>query len=110
MSGIRLRAGGNDLRTFRVSQVLEDSPAAEARLREDDVLTAIDGAPASKFALDEIYQMLKRPGREYKLSLRRNGETFFVKIRMRRLVLTRAEQLGPERRGRASQHDWCCEG
>jgi hypothetical protein len=30
--------------------------------------------------------MLKRPGREYKLSLRRNGETFFVKIRMRRLV------------------------
>jgi hypothetical protein len=86
MSGIRLRTGGDDFRTFRVSQVLENSPAAEAELREGDVLVAIDGAPASKFTLDEIYQMLKRQGCEYKLDLRRDGETFFVKIKMRRLV------------------------
>lgn len=86
MSGIRLRAEGNDFRTFRVSQVLENSPAAEARLREGDVLAAIDGAPASRFTLDEIYQMLKRQGREYNLGLRRDGETFFVQIKMRRLV------------------------
>jgi aspartyl protease/PDZ domain-containing protein len=86
MSGIRLRAGGNDLRTFRVSQVLENSPAAEGGLREGDVLTAIAGAPASKFTLDEIYQMLKRPGRQYKLNFRRDGETFFVRITTRRLI------------------------
>jgi hypothetical protein len=86
MSGIRLRAVGNDLRTFRVSQVLDDSPAAEVGLREGDVLTDIDGTAAAKFTLDEIYQMLKRPGREYKLDFRRNGEMFFVKITTRRLV------------------------
>ena len=86
MSGIRLRAEGDDFRTFTVSQVLENSPAAEARLREGDLLAAIDGAPASSFSLDEIYQMLMRQGSEYKLSLRRGGEMFFVKIKMQRLI------------------------
>lgn len=86
MSGIRLRAGGTDLRTFTVSQVLEDSPAAEAGLREGDVFTHINGTAASKFTLDEIYEMLKQPGRQFKLKFRRNGEPFFVKITTRRLV------------------------
>ena len=86
MSGIRLRAGGDDFRTFRVYQVLEDSPAAEAGLRVGDILAFIDGAAASRFTLDEIYQMLKQQGREYKLSFKRGGETLSVKIKMRRLV------------------------
>lgn len=86
MSGIRLRADGRDFRTFRVYQVLEKSPAAEAGLREGDVLAAIDGASASKFSLDEIYQMLKQQGREYKLSVRRGDRTFSVKIKMERLI------------------------
>lgn len=86
MSGIRLRAGGGDFRTFRVYQVLEKSPASEAGLREGDVLSAIDGIPASRFSLDEIYQMLKRQGREYKITVRRRNKTFSVKIRMERLI------------------------
>ena len=86
MSGMRLRAEGGDLRTFRIYQVLEDSPAGEARLRKGDVLVAINGAPASRFSLDEIYQMLKQQGRQYRLRLRRGGGTLTVKIKMRRLV------------------------
>jgi len=86
MSGIRLRAGGADFRTFRVCQVLEKSPASVAGLREGDVLSAIDGVPASRFSLDEIYQMLKRQGREYELLVRRDNKTFSVKIKMERLI------------------------
>ncbi len=86
MSGIRLRAGGGNFRTFKVYQVEENSPAAHAGLREADVLAAIDGAPASRFSLDEIYQMLKRQGREYKLSVRRNNETLSVTIKTQRLI------------------------
>ena len=86
MSGIRLRAGGGNFRTFKVYQVLENSPAAHAGLREGDVLAAIDGAPASRFSLDEIYQMLKQQGREYKLSVRRNNETLSVTIKTQRLI------------------------
>jgi hypothetical protein len=51
-----------------------------------DVLTAIDGLAASRFTLDEIYQMLKRQGREYKLSFKRGAGTISVKIKMRRLI------------------------
>jgi hypothetical protein len=86
MSGLSLRAYGNNLRTFRVYQVLADSPAAEAGLRVGDVLAAIDGVAAARFTLDEIYQMLKQQGREYKLSFKRGGGTLSVKIKMRRLI------------------------
>ena len=55
-------------------------------MRVGDVLAAVDGVAASRFTLDEIYQMLKRQGREYKLSLRRGGGTLSVKIKTRRLI------------------------
>jgi hypothetical protein len=86
MSGIRLRAEGRNFRTFRVYQVLDDSPAAEAGLRKRDVVAAINGAPASRFSLDEIYQMLKQQGREYSLDITRGARRFTIKIKMRRLV------------------------
>jgi C-terminal processing protease CtpA/Prc len=69
-----------------VYQVIADSPAAEAGVRVGDVLTAIDGVPAARFTLDEINQMLKVPGREYKLSFKRGAGTLSMKIKMRRLI------------------------
>jgi predicted aspartyl protease len=101
MSGISLRAyrkesvhrrvgvatgSPNQLKTFRVYQVIADSPAAEAGVRVGDVLTAIDGVPAARFTLDEINQMLKVPGREYKLNFKRGAGTLSMKIKMRRLI------------------------
>jgi hypothetical protein len=86
MSGISLRAYGDDLRTFRVYQVLANSPAAEAGLRVGDVLTSIDGVTASRFTLDEVWQMMKQPGREHQLSIKRASWTSSVKIKTRRLI------------------------
>jgi hypothetical protein len=86
MSGIRLRAEGDDLRRFRISQVLQGSPAEEAGLHEGDLLDSIDGTPASGFSLDDIYQMLKRQTREYKMLVKRGNEILSVKITTRRLV------------------------
>jgi aspartyl protease/PDZ domain-containing protein len=86
MSGIRFRAEGNDLRTFRVFQVLKDSPAAAAGIREGDLLDTIDGVPASGYSLDDIYQALKQQGRNYQLRIKRGRETLSANIKMRRLI------------------------
>ena len=43
-SGMALLAEGPDYRTFRVRQVLEDSPATEAGVQAGDIITSIDGS------------------------------------------------------------------
>jgi hypothetical protein len=86
MSGVRFRAGGEAFRTFTAYQVLENSPAARAGLRKGDVLTGIDGVSASTFTLDQIYQMLKEPGRVYTLSVRRSNRTLSLKVKTERLI------------------------
>lgn len=86
MSGISFRAYGDHLRTFRIYQVLENTPAAEAGLRVGDELLSVDDTAAIGLTLEKIIQMLKVPGREYKLSIRRAREIFSVKLRTRRLI------------------------
>jgi PDZ domain-containing protein/aspartyl protease len=86
MSGISLRAYGDDLRTFKVYQVLTDSPASEAGLRVGDVITNIDRVRASRFTLEKVWQMMKQPGREHRLLIKRGGRTISVKITTRKLI------------------------
>jgi len=86
MSGISFRAYGNDFRTFRIYQVLEDSPAAKGGLRVGDVLLSVDDVPASRLTLEQIVQMLKVEGREYRLRMKRGSETISVTIKMRRMI------------------------
>src|SRR5207245_627633 len=60
MSGIRLRAEGDDFKTLRVRRVVENSPATEAGVREGDVISAVDGKPAAELTLSQINQMFKQ--------------------------------------------------
>ena len=86
MSGIGLYAEGENFSIIRIHRIIEDSPAAEAGLRESDVILAIGGQPVSSFALDQLYQMFKQEGREYDLSIMRGGERLQVRLRLRRLA------------------------
>ena len=84
-AGIALRAEPPGYRTFRVSELLEDSPAAEAGLAVGDVITAIDGTAASDLTLTGVNDMLERPiARE--LSIRRAERTLKVTITPRPLI------------------------
>lgn len=83
MSGISLVADGDDL---LVDDVDKHSPAAEAGVLGGDILVAVNGRPASVLGLDEIRTMFMQEGKEYLLSLKRNGKAVQVKLKLRRLI------------------------
>src|SRR6185295_5175109 len=84
-SGIALRAYGPDYRTFRVREVLEASPAAEAGIVEDDVIEAIDDTTADRLTLSAINELLEKPAR-YRLTIRRGERVIETTLTPKRLI------------------------
>lgn len=84
-SGVALRAGGSDYRTFRVLDVLEDSPATEAGVREGDVIVAIDDTPAQQLTISIIQELFEKPV-PYAVTLRRGEQTLKVTLTPRRMM------------------------
>ncbi len=83
--GVRIHAEGPEYRTFRVKNVLEDSPGSEAGLQPNDIITAIDGRPASELTLTKLNEMFERPV-PYKLTVRRGEQMLNVTLTPRKLV------------------------
>jgi hypothetical protein len=84
-AGVVLEGVGSDFKTFRVLDVLENSPASEVGLQKADVITAVDGRPASAFSLSELVEMFERPG-TYCLDVQRGDRKLHVALRPRRLI------------------------
>jgi hypothetical protein len=82
-SGLDIVAEGRSLRTFTVNAVEPGSPAAEAGLREEDTILAVDGRPAREFDLDGLTSLFMQEGREYELTVRRGRETLKLKLKLR---------------------------
>ncbi len=59
-SGMILFAYGSQFNQFVVRDILENSPAQQADIRVDDILTRIRGMSAKYFTLDGINQVLQR--------------------------------------------------
>jgi hypothetical protein len=84
-SGLALRALGDDFRTFRVIDVLEDSPASDAGIQLGDIITSIDEMPASgltMFRINELFDV----ARTYTLGIRRGAESLTVKLTTRKMI------------------------
>ncbi len=87
MSGLVLVAEGPSLKTYKIYQVLDRSPAAESGLQKDDQIAFINGQPAANFTLEQIRQMfIQRAGIEYKVGVRRNEQLLTVVLRLRKLI------------------------
>jgi hypothetical protein len=84
-SGLAIRAESPEYRTFRVQQVLEDSPATAAGIRVDDIITAIDDTPASTLTLSAILELFEKPV-SYKLTIRRGQDTVSVTLTPAKLI------------------------
>ena len=82
-SGLSLR-WAPDLTTFIAHDVANASPAAEAGLKREDKIVAINGQAADQFRIEQVQTMLTQAGKEYELSVMRGSELLSLKIRLRK--------------------------
>jgi hypothetical protein len=72
---------------FKVSAVAAGTPAAEAGLRKDDAINAVDGKPASQISGWDLRRSMRAaPGTQVTLSLIRNGQPLSVVLTLRELL------------------------
>ena len=86
MSGLELVADDPDLSSYLIDEVEPNTPAAEAGIKGGETIIAIDDRAASEFKLEEIRRMFQYDGREHNLTLKRDGQTIKVKLKLRRLI------------------------
>jgi C-terminal processing protease CtpA/Prc len=83
---MRLRSTGPDLHQYVITGVIEDSPAAKAKLQEGDRLVEIGGKSPQSLSLGEILDILKRDGEILPLKVRRGSETLGVALALKQLI------------------------
>lgn len=87
MSGISLTPEEIDgTKLFRIRQVVTNTPASEAGLQADDLITAIDGRPAADFTEGHIERMFTQDGREFVLTIKRGEKVLQARLKLRRLI------------------------
>ncbi|MDX6611756.1 MAG: hypothetical protein QOD75_942 [Blastocatellia bacterium] len=84
-SGFSLQAEGKEYRTFRILEVLENSPASEAGLQRNDIIARIDGKLASELTLTQLNEILER-AKSYTLTVQRGEQTLQIKFTPRKLI------------------------
>jgi hypothetical protein len=86
-SGISVIAGGPNLRTYTIANIIPGSPAERAGIQVGDRITGINGKPIAFFSLDGILSRFEgRVGRKIRLRFRRSGEYFNVQFRLEDLI------------------------
>ncbi len=83
MSGMRLKPTEEGLKIY---DLVDDSPAAAAGLAIDDVVTHVNGKPATDGNLFKLRALMKRNGSKMTIRAVRDGKPVEVELELRRLV------------------------
>jgi hypothetical protein len=87
MSGMDLRAKGDNFRTYIIDHIEKGSPADLAGVLEGDEIISINGQMANGLRLSEIYKLLqKKEGKEINLFLKRGNEFVFTSFQLKRMI------------------------
>ena len=87
MSGMSLTPEKvNGTKLFRIRQVVANTPASEAGLQADDLITAIDGQPAADFTEGHIERMFTQDGHEFALTVKRGEKLLQARLKLHRLI------------------------
>ena len=82
-SGLIIFSFGNDLSQFYIRDVIPNSPAHFAGLREGDVILKINGWSYKLWQLSTISKKLsKNVGKKINIKINRNGEKMMFKFKL----------------------------
>jgi PDZ domain-containing protein/aspartyl protease len=84
-TGISLIAEGKNYRTFKITDVLQNSPAQDAGLQKDDVILEVDGTNSGNLTLSRLHDLFEQPVSR-KLTIRRGNSLLNVILTPRRLI------------------------
>lgn len=71
--GLRVLAEGDDLHTFLIAGIRQDSPASAAGFTTGDIIVAVDGRSARDILLSQLNDMLSEEGARHILRIRRGS-------------------------------------
>ena len=80
-----LSAENKNFKTFRVTEVLEASPASEAGLQKDDLITKVNDKQSADLTLSRLKEMFEQSA-TYKVTVRRGARILKVTLTTRKLV------------------------
>ncbi|KRF07826.1 hypothetical protein ASG88_03215 [Nocardioides sp. Soil777] len=78
--GAQVRTGGSDSQGALITQVNDGTPAQDAGLVEDDVVTRVDGAPVTDGIALIVAIRTHQPGDTIEFTVRRDGEERTVEV------------------------------
>ncbi|GAB3933216.1 aspartyl protease family protein [Larkinella terrae] len=87
MSGLELKARGDNFRNYYIEKVIDDSPASRSGLKDGDEVLFINNMAAGDLNVSEIYKMLQKgEGKEITILVRRNGNIVFAQFALKRMI------------------------
>lgn len=87
LGGIDVVAIAPDYETFRIVNVIKNSPAWEAGIKVGDMILSVNGKTGSNLTLSEINTMLRTgPGSRMNIELIRNSEVKKTSFRLKRMI------------------------
>jgi len=84
-SGLALAAEGRDYKVFRITDVLENSPASEAGLQKEDLIIQVNDQTAGELTLTKLGELFEKSV-PYKMTVKRGDQTLQVTLTPRKLV------------------------
>lgn len=88
--GLTILASGADLHTYTVTAVRPGSQAENDGFKKADVISAVNGKPASQFTLAELREQLTHEGESYNLAISRGNETLTIPAQIKLVSLDKS--------------------
>ncbi len=87
MSGMEIKAEGNDYRKFVISNIQANSPAELAGLQEGDEILSLNDQVAADLRLSDVLKVLQRgEGRTVKMFVRRSEGLVYTEFKLKRMI------------------------